>query len=133
MYKKSQLLFHSSVNCPCGSGFVYEECCAPYHEGKKSAPTPLALMRSRYSAYALGKIDYIIETTHPQTRPKDLMQWKEELIFFSKHTEFISLEIVEARGDFVHFKAHVKQEGKPYILEEKSRFVKVEGKWTYWP
>ncbi|MBJ7449651.1 MAG: hypothetical protein JHC93_04750, partial [Parachlamydiales bacterium] len=50
--------------CPCHSSLDYEKCCKPFHDGIP-APTALALMRSRYSAYALHLIEYIIATTHP--------------------------------------------------------------------
>ena len=32
--------------CPCGSGRPYEECCETYIEGRETAPTAEALMRS---------------------------------------------------------------------------------------
>ena len=44
---------NSKMNCPCCSGKIYEECCAPFHRKEKHAPTAEALMRSRYSAYAI--------------------------------------------------------------------------------
>src|SRR5437867_3549203 len=47
----------SSMKCPCHSGKKYSECCEPYHQGLP-APTPLALMRSRYAAYALQNAEY---------------------------------------------------------------------------
>jgi SEC-C motif-containing protein len=50
--------------CPCGSGVTLAECCDPYHAGV-AAPSAEALMRSRYSAYVLGLIDYLIDTTLP--------------------------------------------------------------------
>ena len=58
--------------CPCGSGRPYEECCETYIEGRETAPTAEALMRSRYAAHTLGKYDYLNETVHPWhsvTRP----------------------------------------------------------------
>jgi len=50
--------------CPCGSGATLAACCGPYHAGG-AAPSAEALMRSRYSAYVLGLIDYLIDTTLP--------------------------------------------------------------------
>lgn len=54
--------------CPCGSGRPYEECCETYIEGRETAPTAEALMRSRYAAHTLGKYDYLNETVHPSIR-----------------------------------------------------------------
>ena len=49
--------------CPCHSKLTYDTCCEPFHTGKKVAETPERLMRSRYCAYALAKVDYLIATT----------------------------------------------------------------------
>ncbi|MCU1437526.1 MAG: motif domain protein, partial [Naasia sp.] len=58
-------------DCPCGSGQPYAECCEPLHLGAAAA-TAEALMRSRYSAFALGLPDYVRSTWHPSTRPGSL-------------------------------------------------------------
>lgn len=67
--------------CPCGSGRAYEECCEPYIEGREAAPTAEALMRSRYTAHALRKFDYLNETVHPDLRDEndhaEMQQWSE--------------------------------------------------------
>ena len=57
--------------CPCDSGLDYRQCCAPFHDGHP-APTPQALMRSRYSAYTLGLTPYLMDTWAPETCPPDL-------------------------------------------------------------
>jgi len=54
----------SSKPCPCSSGKSYDECCAPYHERKVHAQEGEQLVRSRYSAFALGKTDYLYDTLH---------------------------------------------------------------------
>lgn len=55
--------------CPCGSGRPFDECCEPYLDGEL-APSPEALLRSRYTAYALGDEDYLFRTWDPRTRPE---------------------------------------------------------------
>lgn len=50
--------------CPCHSGLAYEACCAPFHRGEREAPDPVALMRSRYAAFALGEAEYLWRTLH---------------------------------------------------------------------
>ncbi|MEZ5479856.1 MAG: YchJ family metal-binding protein, partial [Thiolinea sp.] len=55
--------------CPCQSGLSYAECCQPFHEGRAQAPTAEALMRSRYSAYALNLPAYLHRSWSAQTRP----------------------------------------------------------------
>jgi SEC-C motif-containing protein len=62
----------SSISCPCGSGYLYPDCCGPLHDGEAPAPTAMALMRSRYCAFALGRAGYLLDTWHPSTRPDQL-------------------------------------------------------------
>ncbi len=98
-----------------------------------AAPTALALMRSRYSAYALGLAEYIIRTTHPKNLEYDnhLKRWKEEILRFSQETQFVKLEIEGFGEDWVAFVATLAQEGRPVVLKEKSRFAKLHDKWLY--
>ena len=56
------------MTCPCGLPAPLAACCGRYHDGALAAPTPEALMRSRYAAFALGTpaaIDYLVATHHP--------------------------------------------------------------------
>jgi SEC-C motif domain protein len=48
--------------CPCGSQRRFAYCCQPLLQGDRTAPTAEALMRSRYSAFATGQIDYLLTT-----------------------------------------------------------------------
>ena len=57
------------TDCPCGSGATYVACCGPLHIGSTTAATAEQLMRSRYSAFAVGDADYLLATWHPATRP----------------------------------------------------------------
>ncbi len=90
-------------------------------------------MRSRYSAFALDLAEYIIATTHPNNPDytDDTESWKKSILNFSQHTRFIGLKIFEfLDGEseaYVTFEADLNGG----ILKEKSRFLKVEGKWLY--
>jgi hypothetical protein len=57
--------------CPCGLGDGYESCCGRLHAGAP-APTAESLMRSRYSAFAVGDAGYLLRTWHPSGRPQNL-------------------------------------------------------------
>lgn len=122
--------------CPCHSGKPYALCCEPYHKGllPKKAVT---LMRSRYSAYALGLPDYIISTTHPANPQavKDLAAWKKQILDFSSHTQFQGLDILEDEEKppiaFVTFKATLLQDNQDASFTETSEFEIWDGKWTY--
>ncbi len=119
--------------CLCHSGLNYCDCCEPYHKGTALPETPLILMRSRYSAYARGLAEYIIETTHPKNPlyEKDVKKWAGEILRFSKETRFVGLDILGHGEDWVEFSAHLIQGGQNVLLREKSRFAKLGGKWLY--
>lgn len=122
--------------CPCGSGSKYKRCCGPLHDGVP-APSPERLMRSRYAAYALGRTAYILDTTHPDSphHEGDRAAWAASVAAFSARTRFVGLEVIEAseRGDegFVRFVARIEQDGRPGVIAENSRFLRVGGRWRY--
>jgi len=119
--------FSLNSPCPCGSKKKYKKCCKIYHDGAK-AKDALSLMKSRYSAFAVGKIDYIIKTS---TFQKDF----DELKAFSDGCEFKKLEILEFVDDseeaYVTFRATIYCQGGDASFTEKSRFIKKDGKWFY--
>lgn len=123
--------------CPCCSGNSYNECCEPYHLGTRFPESALLLMRSRYSAYALNKPEYIIATTHPLNPlyQQDHHLWRSQIVSFCKQTRFKKLEILrveeQENSAFVTFIAHLEQNHRNVSFQEKSRFEKVDGKWLY--
>lgn len=127
---KKKLSLSATAACPCGSEREYGACCGLYHAGYAQgqwAPTAQALMRSRYSAYALGLLDYLLATWHPETAPGDL-----ELA----PLKWLGLEVLEAQesGDaaVVEFVARCRNSlGRAERLHERSRFVRLDGRWLY--
>ena len=120
--------------CPCGSGKPETQCCGPYLAGAP-APTAVALMRSRYTAYVRGAIDYLVATHDASTRDtvdvKAVTKW-------SRQTLWLGLEIVStqrggAKDDdgVVEFIARGSTLGRPFEQRERSRFRRVEGRWYY--
>ena len=118
--------------CPCGSRIKYKRCCQRYHRGALPK-TAEELMRSRYSAFAVGDSRYIIQTTHPDhpEYSSDTKSWRADIESFCKFTEFLGLDIVEfVDGEieaYVTFEAHLSSG----LMREKSRFLKVDGRWLY--
>ncbi|SCX12421.1 YchJ family protein [Mycolicibacterium fluoranthenivorans] len=117
--------------CPCGSGTDYDQCCGALHRGERSAATAEALMRSRFSAFAVGAVEYLLASWDPATRPDELelddtMTWRR-------------LQIVdtEAGGPkdatgIVEFRARYVADGRRQILHERSRFRRGrDGAWRY--
>lgn len=89
-------------------------------------------MRSRFSAFAVGDVAYLLATWHPSTRPADLdlpagLEWRR-------------LEILGATGGgvadrtgTVEFAAHfwdaaARRSGRQ---DEDSAFVREAGAWSY--
>lgn len=122
--------------CPCHSQKSYHSCCMPYHHGQ-IPKDPVALMRSRYSAYALHMVDYIINTTHPDNQDYNSNKalWKKEILIFSKTTTFSGLKILyfSESGDkaWVTFQASLSQNQQDISFTEKSLFLKLDGRWLY--
>jgi len=54
--------------CPCGSQKEFTLCCQPLIEKKALPETAEALMRSRYTAFTRGEMDYILYTLAPEAR-----------------------------------------------------------------
>lgn len=136
--------------CPCGTGRPFARCCGPFLAGAP-APTALALMRSRYTAYVRGAIDYLVETQAPETRAgldrAAIERW-------SRETQWQSLEILatERGGEagasgaagasagadtgadtgIVEFVARgVARGGAAFAQRERSRFRREGGRWYY--
>jgi SEC-C motif-containing protein len=126
--------------CPCGSRAKYKRCCRPLHEGCDAA-SPEMLMRARYSAFVLGRVRYIIETTvplGPQWR-SDRGAWSEDLERYCQQVTFRKLTILSSpppttgatsEGE-VHFRAEFVGPNGMGTLVERSRFLQIGGSWLY--
>lgn len=94
-------------------------------------------MRSRYAAYALGKVDYILETTDPSGPhfEADARAWRASVEGFCRETEFLGLEVISSseegeRGE-VAFRVRLTQGGQDASFGERSSFVRVAERWLY--
>lgn len=114
--------------CPCGTGKEYAVCCEPYISGKKPAPTPEALMRSRYAAYVKVATGYLRDTLAPESRH----DYNEaEVVEWSKQSEWLGLEILDAKANKVEFIAKYKTQGKVLEHHEVSTFRKEGDHWYF--
>lgn len=124
----------SSALCPCGSGAPEAACCAPLHAGA-AAPSALALMRSRYTAYVRGAIAYLVETHAAETRSSvdaaAVARWSRETVW--QGLEIVATERGGETDDtgFVEFIARGITNGVPFAQQERSRFKRSEGRWYY--
>lgn len=121
--------------CPCKSRLSYGECCRPFHKGKAKPSTAEQLMRSRYSAYFFREVDYLVQTTHPDTKTWGL---KRELLSTINQVNWSFLKILgsskggkEDKTGKVEFVAEYFSDGQPYEMRERSRFKRYKGNWKY--
>jgi SEC-C motif domain protein len=116
--------------CPCGLPASYDDCCGRFHRGDAAAPTAERLMRSRFSAFAVGDEGHLLRSWHPSTRPPrvDLgagLRWERLEVLGTTGGGFLDTE------GTVLFRAHYTRRGRPGHLEENSRFVVHDGAWVY--
>lgn len=119
--------------CPCGSGLSFNDCCGPVISGKTPAKTAEALMRSRYSAYATGAIEYILKSC-----VQDANLDEEATRRWSSKAEWRGLRIIgtekggpaDSEGT-VEFSASYIMDGLKEEHRETAKFVKKDGIWLY--
>jgi SEC-C motif-containing protein len=121
--------------CPCGSGLTYAEDCGRLHDGAAVAATAEQLMRSRYSAFAVGDAAYLLATWDPATRPRTLQ--------LDPAVRWAGLEVLAGSGGglfdaegTVTFRAHARSGGAEHVQaghthQERSRFRRADGRWVY--
>ncbi|MBX9400955.1 hypothetical protein K4L06_06490 [Lysobacter sp. BMK333-48F3] len=114
--------------CPCDPARRYADCCGRLHRGAP-ADSAEALMRSRYSAYVLGDLEYLRASWHPATCPDELE--------FDPAVRWLGLEVKRHQPDgadaaTVEFVARYRVGGGSAVrLHEISRFQRVDGGWRY--
>jgi SEC-C motif domain protein len=109
-------------SCPCGSGKPLAACCGRWHGGPLhlQAPDAEALMRSRYAAYVLDRLDYLLATWHPRMRPAELSPNPPGLRWLG--LEVRSHRVIGPDRAEVTFVARSKLGGRAHRLHETSRF-----------
>lgn len=127
------LVLSSSDVCPCGGlpqGLTFAECCQPLLEGARQARTAEELMRSRYTAFAVGDADHLFRTWHPKTRPADTQP--------EPNVDWCGLDILDTvdggeddDSGIVEFAAHFSADGDDGLMRERSTFSKRAGRWLY--
>nr|WP_315277035.1 YchJ family protein [uncultured Acinetobacter sp.] len=119
--------------CPCGQG-NYQHCCQPLHVGQAHAESASQLMRSRYSAFALQQIDYIVQTTAlGQQASLDVGA----IADWNNSNQWLKLEVLNSNEKLdknhaqVEFKAHYHDGKQTQIHHEISHFVQHQARWYF--
>lgn len=116
--------------CPCGSGATYAACCEPLHDNRVQAETAERLMRSRYAAFALGRLDHVLRTWHPRSRPHELsdvpgVTWTGLTVLATDGGQ------PEEEEGVVEFEAAYRTADGAGVQHERSRFARRAGRWFY--
>ncbi|MES2575362.1 MAG: YchJ family metal-binding protein [Bacteroidota bacterium] len=120
---------NNSVSCFCGSAIPFQDCCQKYIDGSEKAPTALALMKSRFSAYATHQADYLLNTTHSSERK---YYSKAEILNWATANDWQKLEIISSTENTVEFKAYFLDKNKVnQVHYEFSTFKQENGSWFY--
>ena len=122
--------------CPCGTTKTLADCCGPFLEGLKLPETAEALMRSRYTAFSKGDVDYIEKTIAPEALDDFNVDENKE---WTKQATFKKLKVLkterggpnDSRGT-VEFVATYSQNGQGVDHHEVARFRKNgKGQWLF--
>ena len=121
--------------CPCASGKTYGECCGPILGGERKADTAVELMRARYSAYAVGNVEFLYASSGPEARSefdeKTTRDW-------STSAKWHGLEVLstvrggndDEEGE-VAFVARYSANGQQCEHREHSYFKRIDGEWRF--
>lgn len=139
----------NELDCPCGSGETYGECCSPFLSGEKACLTPVDVLRSRYTAFTWRNIKYIMDTTHETCRDyrEDKVAWAMDLHKGGMFDSFTFVKLnpireedgVDENESFIEFKVTLRANedrggsvaGQETVISEKSRFLRSGAEWTY--
>ena len=119
-----------NIDCPCGSGKLYDKCCGRLIDGGQVASSAAELMRSRYTAYALRNEDYLRLTWWPDTLPEDALTSEDDVkwiglkIVAPKSNAAPATSPVDADHATVEFIASFKVGGRAHKLHEISNFTR---------
>lgn len=120
--------------CPCGSQKALDVCCGPLIEGTQIPSSPEALMRSRYSAYTQGNIDYLSHTLAPEAvegfNPDDAREWSKSAQWQGLEVRRVSQDNDKGTGE-VEFVAKFRLQGRSQYHHELASFRQVDGVWKY--
>ncbi|HZL09316.1 MAG TPA: YchJ family metal-binding protein [Prolixibacteraceae bacterium] len=121
--------------CPCGSGQLITNCCKPIIYGEREAKTAQELMRSRYVAFTIANVEYLMFSNYSKTRPvKD----RNNIEKWAKSVQWMGLIILQTQAGeindetgYVEFKAHYLEDGKLQQIHENSLFRRENKRWVY--
>lgn len=123
------------MECPCGTGKKYADCCELAHQSLDNVKSAEQLMRSRYTAFTMADGAYLLKSHHSSTRPVLEIN---EIVAWAISVTWVGLDVIKSKkgqeSDLegtVKFKANFLENGKPASIKENSKFVRENGNWVY--
>lgn len=121
--------------CPCGSNRNFNDCCELIINSKREASTCQELMRSRYVAFTMANVDYLMRSHHSATRQvKDQQRIKK----WAQSVQWMGLVILNTQDGevddtigYVEFRAFYLENGLMQEIHERSLFKRENLKWVY--
>ena len=119
--------------CPCQSSKSYKDCCGRFHTHAQFPETAEQLMRSRYAAYVLKNVSYIVDTTVPSQQGLLNVQ---AIQAWAENTQWLGLKILNTESltkiqSAVEFNAVFQGEEGEQTHHERSIFVKIDVRWYF--
>ncbi|NLE86946.1 MAG: YchJ family protein [Myxococcales bacterium] len=123
------------MTCPCGKGESLETCCGPFLAGQKKPRSAEELMRSRYTAFTQGDVDYILKTHDPDTVHQVDRESTEQ---WAKQSEWLGFELLSVQGgtpeEFqgtIEFVARYRLKGAQLEHRERATFRRQDDTWFF--
>ena len=120
----------SPRRCPCGTGLPYPECCGRLHDRAATAATAEQLMRSRYSAFAVGDAAVPARDLAPRHPAARAGARRRRPLDRARRPRTTGGSLLAADGT-VEFRASYVRAGRAGAQHENSRFVREDGQWRY--
>lgn len=123
------------MQCPCGTGQPYGECCQPIINGARPASTAEQLMRARYCAYTQVEMDFLQASLHPDRRNDNdgagARDWAENSTWHGLEIVATQAGGVDDQHGQVEFVATYTHEDKEQAYHEVAEFERVDGNWYF--
>ncbi len=126
-----------SAKCPCSSGSEYRACCQPVHRAEGCGVSAEKMMRSRYSAFALGLVDYLVATLDPSHADAKLdpAALRAAMGASARGHKYPGLRVISVEDgeetSYVTFHARLFERGVDRSFTERSTFRLRGDKWLY--
>ncbi|WP_341702117.1 YchJ family metal-binding protein [Ferrovibrio sp.] len=120
------------TKCPCDSGLGFDACCGPLLAGQP-APTALALMRARFTAYTKVDIGFLERTLTAEAKA-EFDPAETRSVAGAAHWSGLSIIATAGGGEgdtegMVEYAARFRLHGEQRVHHERATFRRDDGVW----